>query len=288
MFTYSAYNLGISSELPLPEFIPAGWGGDIIVRVSQTIQTDEAKFQINDQEAVVNVINVGRFIVRCGREIIVYPHLNGDSELIRRFIVGTIMGIALYQRGNLVLHASSIQTSKGAIAFIGNVGMGKSTMALAMVSKGYNFITDDVCAIEELNGVYYIIPSYPLVKVSQEVADNILQNCESLRFVTRYDDKLEYQISDKVVTAPVPVNRIYMLNNQGDGNHERIDPQIAVLEILKNSFPTRFGHPGDKAHFLQCVELVRTTPIFNLKRANSIGDLSDTTRLIEEHMLKDY
>ena len=48
------------------------------------------------------------------------------------------MGIVLYQRNLLVLHASAVNIAGGAVVFLGVSGEGKSSTAATFVTHGYS------------------------------------------------------------------------------------------------------------------------------------------------------
>jgi len=60
---------------------------------------------------------------------------------------GSVFGILLHQREEIVLHASAVRVNGRAILFCGASGAGKSTLAAVLAQRGLPLITDDVCAI---------------------------------------------------------------------------------------------------------------------------------------------
>ena len=72
-----------------------------------------------------------------------------------------VLGLLLRLRGVTCLHASAVALADHAIAFVGSEGAGKSTTAALMARKGCAVISDDVVALVERNGSFYVYPAYP-------------------------------------------------------------------------------------------------------------------------------
>ena len=63
---------------------------------------------------------------------------------------GAFLAWQLQMRGHLVLHASAVEVDGRALAFVGNPGMGKSTMATLMCADGARLVTDDVLRVDDV------------------------------------------------------------------------------------------------------------------------------------------
>ena len=73
------------------------------------------------------------------------------------------------QRKVLPLHGSVVAINGKAYAFIGDSGVGKSTLASAFLAKGYELLSDDVIAVSlNQENCPIINPSYPQQKLWQE------------------------------------------------------------------------------------------------------------------------
>ena len=79
------------------------------------------------------------------------PESDASAADIPIFILGTVFGILLHQREQIVLHASAVRVNGKAVLFCGPSGAGKSTLAAALAQHGYPLVTDDFCTIA-LNG----------------------------------------------------------------------------------------------------------------------------------------
>src|SRR5262249_4782247 len=143
----------ISSEIVLPELLP--WSGNsgeanIVVRVGSVPNGLEGAtaagplIQVSaDRTCLLEVPPIARFLVSGGTTIVVQPAESVDEAAIRAFLLGTAFGMLCHQRGLFPLHASSVRIGQECIALAGMSGVGKSTLAAAMVKSGATLVADD-------------------------------------------------------------------------------------------------------------------------------------------------
>lgn len=72
----------------------------------------------------------------------------GRTELLPILLAGTVSALLLNLRGHLVLHASAVAIDDVSLAFVGQSGRGKSTMAALMCVDGAELVTDDVLSVD--------------------------------------------------------------------------------------------------------------------------------------------
>lgn len=66
-----------------------------------------------------------------------------SSDSVRHYLLNVVLPMTMNLRGTEVLHASCILGPRGAVAFVGNGGYGKSSLAAAMVASGLPLLSDD-------------------------------------------------------------------------------------------------------------------------------------------------
>jgi ABC-type multidrug transport system fused ATPase/permease subunit len=151
---YTAYGLHIASELILPELMPGPVGQpDVYIRFGH-VPTSLASphsigdyFQASPGTFLLKVPDTAHYLVVKGREIwINQVNRCGDDE-VRLFLLGSAFGALLHQRHILAMHASAIQTARGAVLFVGPSGNGKSTLVAAFLHRGYRMLADDVTGV---------------------------------------------------------------------------------------------------------------------------------------------
>jgi hypothetical protein len=291
MFTYSAYGLGIHSEIGLPEFTPAEVNRDVVVRLQLCAKrspnpNDRHSFiDLDMEEAVLHVEHIGDFLVKAGREIVIIPGPEADDRLIRPYLVGTVMAILLYQRGLLVLHASAVQINNRALVLLGASGSGKSSLAAALYSRGHYLIADDVSGVQVRDNSILIFPAYPQLKLSPEAAASLGLNSHDLFRLHETEEQFGLGVRQGFSTQPVKLGAIYLLSDEHAHGIDTLAPQEAVVELIRHSLPTRFCQPGDQTHFLKCINIVTNIPFFCLNKASSIHWMPELAFRLEEHFV---
>ncbi len=315
MYSYSAYGLGIDSEIQIPELkplpdnrqpVPAGSGlnkisagfqepgkpgskaCEVLIHLGKSkpvygfLKEGSPYLDVGNTQAALSVPAVGDFIIFGGREIIVYPSPGADFRLIRRFIIGTVMAILLYQRGVLVLHASSVKINRKAVAFLGESGSGKSSIAAALQTLGHEILSDDITPLKFGPDGIQALPGYPQLKLSQEVARVLGIQPEALYSLYEGETKRGYSVAHRFYDCPVRLDRLYVLTEGGQPAIVPFTAQTAFIELLRHSYPTRLAQSGDVTHFENCVNLAKKLPVFQLNRAQTIASLFELAKTIEK------
>jgi hypothetical protein len=296
---YSAYGLAIHSALPLPELITlAEAEADVIIRKAKIewppLQAfcQETYFYIGAKEACLYWDRLGTFLVRNGREILIDPLPDVDEKLIRLPLLGGVLAVLLYQRRFFVLHASAVSIHGQAIAFIGEKGKGKSTLAAAIHGRGHDFMADDVVALDISNAKSpVVLPGFPQFKLwSEAIAFLLRKDPNTFPEIVSGCGKHSCSALDGFVPRPAHLKGIYVLAEGQALEIKPLRPHEAVLQLISNAYVNRFGNPileGTEArrHFNQCTSLASNMPIYRLDRPRSLALLQDTAQLVEEQLL---
>lgn len=74
----------------------------------------------------------------------IHPRPAGPVELVPLLVAGNALAFVLTLRGEAVLHASAVELDGAVLAFAGDPGMGKSTLAALLCAAGGRLVADDV------------------------------------------------------------------------------------------------------------------------------------------------
>ncbi len=97
---------------------------------------------------LLRIPGIARFLLTGGREIRFEAEAGIAPSEIAIFVLGTVFGVLLHQRGQIVLHASAVRVGGNAVLFCGASGAGKSSLAAALAQRGFPVVTDDFCALD--------------------------------------------------------------------------------------------------------------------------------------------
>jgi len=94
------------------------------------------------------------------------------KSTLRHLLIDQVLPLALSRAGHLVLHASAVHVPRlGAIAFAGQPGFGKSTIAGALGLCGCRVITDDcLVVVRRSSNDLLAVPGYPGLRLWRSAA----------------------------------------------------------------------------------------------------------------------
>jgi hypothetical protein len=299
MYSYVAYGLSIHSPTPLPELMPvANAKPDLIIRRAKldrplptNTDRDGSYFRMEADEAYLFWQEVGAFLVRKGKEIIVDTFPGVEERIIRLPLLGTVLSAAISQRDLPALHGSAVAVNGQAVAFLGFRGAGKSTMAAALYSRGHSMIADDSVVLDIHGpGMPKALPSFPQFKLFPEAARASLgDDPKKLPQLMSGFEKRGRRVVERFSPQPVPLSRLYILERGSEFGIEPIPTQERFLHLFRHSyvariFGTSLNGAAASSHFLQCARLAGKAPVYRLKRPFSLAALPEAARMVEDDL----
>lgn len=292
--SYVAYGVRIDSFLPLPPLVRANAGAPAVhVRRGALEPPFDTRsgFQthVTAQEIWIRHSQVGSFLVREGREIVVDPLPTVEERVVRSYIVKAALAAVLLQQGKLVLHASGVSIEGAAVAFVGRSGMGKSTTSAALHARGHPVIADDLLGVDvRAGGIPVALPGFPQVLLLPESATAVGRDVDALPRVSPHSDKFSVDAPRGFSHDPVPLRRVYALADAEQDAVEPLRTHDAVATLIAHTFGLfAFRQGARPAHFLLCAELAKRVPIRRLARARRLARLGDLGRLVEQDLADD-
>ena len=294
MYFYSAYGLGIHSELMIPELVQMDSSADVKIHIIfdgnldpyRTTNAIEKRWDLdlNFESATFFVEDVGAFLITDGNRIVILPAPGYSEQIIRLYLLGTVMSILLYQRKLLVLHGSIVEINQRAAIFLGASGAGKSTTTAALFASGHRILADDIAAIDPKKSPMMAAAGSPQIKVGPEVAKSLGFEVESLHELHPFEKKRGYRFHKDFSLDALPIQHLYVLGFGEKISAIPLKSQDAVIELIRHSRPTTLQFCGGIPHFLQCVQLAKAFPVYRLERPHSLDMLPEFSKFVEAHM----
>ena len=299
MHHYRVAGLDVLSEIELPGAIAAARQQDaaaaILVRAGQVPQAlpqataRGPTWEIGGDRFLLSVPGVARFLLSGGREIVYEQDADVAPADISIFLLGTVLGILLHQRGQVVLHASAVRVGGKAVLFCGASGTGKSTLAAALAQRGFPLVSDDLCAVTAGAGAVAVQPDGRNLKLWAQ-AIHKLDLAERRGAAVR--DRLEKYFVEPaaVFSDSLPLAAVYALREARPPHQPGIErPNVvdAALILRRNAYrPQMVNRMGQKAdYFRAATQIANSAGIFHLTRALKFDHMPGVIAQLEQHWL---
>ena len=282
-----AYGLGIHSALLLPELVMEEAEVIVHVRLGDTSPVDLADVRaITADEADLSWKDIGIFHVRRGNEIVINPAPGADESVLRLFTLGPVLALLLRQRGRLVLHGSAVSIDGEAVAFLGDQGWGKSTIAATLYARGHKLVADDVVALEmDGAGSPTLYPGFPRLKLWPDAVTMMGKTPDTLQRLHPRYEKRAYPAARGFSTKALSLRCVYILAQGTDAQVETLEPQAALAELIRHTYsaPSLDANRAP-SHLRQCASLVGNVPIRRLTARRLLAALPDLAVLVEHDL----
>jgi len=180
-----------------------------------------------------------------GRTISCIPVVDGDENTIRHLLLDQVLPMMLSLQAKLVLHAGAVATKRGAIAFLGRSGRGKSTLTAAFSRRGIPLLTDDCLLLRMKEDGCLAVPSYPGARLWGDVIPSIFENEPKVTKVAAYSEKKRISRNEgqlRFFDEPIPLARIYSLGLPEEPSGadpvliRRLPPREAFMELVQHAY----------------------------------------------------
>ena len=278
MYFYTAYNLTVGSELPLPELAPLDAGAkvcpDISIRLGNISDSGLADGEqlgpylwVNPSGLWLQVPRVARFLITGGNEIVIDPEPGIDEDSIRVFLLGSAFGALLFQVGHLVLHGNAVRIGDQCMVCVGHSGTGKSTLAAGFMQRGHQILADDVVPVD---AQCCALPGIPRIKLWQDVADKLAIDTKDLRRIRPNLNKFSLPFRTVPAERTLPVRWVYILKSDhiDEMTVEPVQGMYRFQPLHDNTYRVRFlnGMALKPEHLKLCGRLASRIRLANVTR----------------------
>jgi len=179
-----------------------------------------------------------------GREIIYSAKAETPLETLRHLLLDQVLPLVLNLKGREALHATTILTPRGACAFIGPAGAGKSTLAASFLRAGYPVLSDDCLVLRKNCEHILVAPAYPGLRLWPDTFEALRNVTDRSRLVAHYSSKqrlLPAQTPKDLASGSHPLIRIYSLAREAvevlaEPLIERLTERDGFMELVPSAF----------------------------------------------------
>lgn len=298
---YCVYGMNIYSEISLPEFAGAEIEPlekpDVKIKYGNVPGQLENPgrsgicYQLGKLTLLLKIAGTAKYLATNGNSIIVDGCEGADERDICCFLGDAPLTAIMQQRGMLPIYGGAVQHKGRCVIISGLSGFGKSTVIYGLVKRGYKFLSDDLCAIDMLDGGLVVHPGAPCQKLqAHTLRENNLQP-EDYQAVREVVDKYIVPLdSGKCVNFPLPPAKILFVcswNKEYIGLSE-IENENEKFSVLHDSMHRQYlvGMGSGFGQMKLAARIISEIPAFKVFRIQKKGMLNEMLDLIEKDFLK--
>ena len=202
------------------------------------------------------------------KEILYSKGQDYSPDKLQFWLYHTFMPILLELRKMYhILHVGAVKIEDKTILFSAPSFGGKSTMTDYFINHGHTMLSDDTLAVEEIDGKYYAIPSYPFHRPYRKLED------------------LGYPVKNFLTTVE-PIDTIYLLNKSTTQTEIKIEELkgIEKFKALHYSIFIMFEFMKQE-WFLFFTEMAKGIPVYEVHYPHDLERLPEVYEKIIEHQI---
>ena len=198
------------------------------------------------------------------------------------YLLGQVLSFSLLSFGYEPLHATAVVVDGAAIAFLGDCGDGKSTLAAAFLARGYPLLTDDVLALEFDRDRVIAHAGPARLKLFPPVARSLLGRAGTRRLNPGTRKVVVPLTGRHAASDAVPLDALYVLCGPARSRRASrvtltpLQGRRAFLEVIRSAFNLI---QVDKARlenqFRMATGLVNVVPVTRLTYPRKLSRLAD-------------
>jgi len=309
-FQYSVFGVHIISEIELKALMPAksDVSAQLIYIQLAKVEKPEADLHntgyfrntiINPSFFYLTLKDVAEFrLTKKDNNVLhidIEVHDENELNMVFTWLYGSLITAALMMLDRFALHSSGVLVNDKVHIFCGESGIGKSTIAAQLASKGYPLFTDDKCVLNwnEADKQFVAQPSLQIIRLWKDATDKI-ENASFLNDkteVTGRVEKYQYQLENEAISqAPKVLAQINIISEVAESASLSIE-EITGMEKLNYLIEQthRKGylkHLGKtKVHWYFLSRLVNQVPVYCINRPQNTS-IENFVAFVEQHLSK--
>ncbi len=301
-YLYTVFGLVVEStlELPLAALEPraAGQPIDVTVQVRGVLHEPSSQFDASrsivasPSEVMLHWPDIGKYYVRHGRQIDIWPNPDVPDHVLGLFVTGTAFAMLLFQCGYTVLHGSVAEIDGYGVGFLGHKGMGKSTLAMSMQHVGGALIADDLLAVRA-GSQLTALPGFHQVKLWPDSLRQLGYQPDEMERLRPELEKRGVPVAESHRPQPTPLHHLLIVQPGDEIGFFPLNQRDALLALLPHWYPARFGTTvvrqllAQTTQFRQCVALAQGARVSVLQRPSTLTTLPQVIAAVRRYIADD-
>jgi hypothetical protein len=303
-YTYTAYGVTIRSDTPfdLPPCARHGLGA--IDCFSATASFFERALDgvavasrqgwyryasLRDGSAYVRWDGVGEFLVAPnGRTMFSRRDERASTASFQVYLFGQALSFAHVRQRLEPLHATAVVVDGDAVAFLGQSGFGKSSLAAAFIADGHRLLTDDLLTVGLSADGVFAYPGAPRIKLFAKVAGQLWPEArDSGRMNEGTEKRILPLTAAQSSRSPARLRAIYVVAPPRDAcraqetTMARLSPRAAFVALVAAAFNRRTGgHERLENQFEISSSLAARTPVKRLVHPRTLARLDEVREAV--------
>lgn len=291
MHYHKVFGFTIESEIPLPELIKIDKtdkpqikivkGTDLIKPAEDLLDTVYRSHTIMNKDMFyLEIPDTAKYFVEKVSDITYVTIEQLDPKLehdMYAFLYGSVITAVLQMNDTFALHASAVRVDGKLHLFCGISGMGKSTLAAQLNTRGYQIFSDDKCVLRwnKEEGQFYAEPTLQIVRLWED-AHELLDDDGFINNPTPVMNRInkhQYHIEEgSMITEPQPIARINIMRrlNSEDPTPSTVELKglkkirLLKMQIHRHGYLKAFGKLETLWDFLS--HLVQHVPVYAFRK----------------------
>lgn len=215
--------------------------------------------------------------------------------LVEIALFGMVFALWLERRGIPTLHASAAVLGDQVVAFLGNKGGGKTSLAAASLAAGHAFLADDLLAFDVVDDRILARRGWPSLRLwPDQLGHFVNTSWGDLPLVHPDYAKRRVVVGDQglgqFATGCGHLTRIYLPERLSDGSARvsirRLSPHEAMMSLVRHSFlPREVQRFGLQPRRLQTfADLMEMVPVSVLRYPAGLERLDEAVAAVERDL----
>jgi hypothetical protein len=218
------------------------------------------------------------------------------AEALLAYLLVDALSFSMVHLGWEPLHATAVLTAQGAVGFLGDSGLGKSTLAALFIQGGARLLTDDMLVLTEESQGLLAQAGPPRIKLYRAIATRILGDVSHGVPMNAVTEKLIIPLDARQsVREAQPLRALYLLHDDSnvDGRARapvirRLSPARAFPQILAGTAAHAGAAPDRlRRQFEFVTRLVRHVPVKTLSYRRNEDELFGVRRAVLDDLARE-